>query len=383
MIQLNKSFLQIYLIAILAIFVNGCSDNMGETDSYITDVKELIEPLDGKQLTLQPATSASEYFEWEHAVIVDGGPAIYQIAFDKIDGDFSDPLYVINSNNNGFANNVTLSHKQLNKIVGMAGVNPSATGTLKWTIFSSKGTKTLKSSVENNITITRLAGFPEEDILVDLFVTGEASEGGTDLSKAHKMKAVSGGEFEVYTYVKANKPFHFVDSKTGSPKSFSISDNIVKNAGQSTVDTDGIYKFTLDFNTGASTTTLITRVGFYFSPENKILFDLPYIGYGVFQATETVTFKQEGWGRDQRYKFRFFVKDDGSSEEKEMEFGTLNQTDSSPDASTPASYYYIKIVNLTQWDNKWKLKSEFDGKPAVYTLYLQADQPYTHSVVAP
>lgn len=381
--RVYKSLFKLSFITIITLLFAGCNDNMGEPDNSLTDVKGLTEPLDGKEVTLQPAASASEYFEWEHAVIQGGGPAIYQIAFDKADGDFSNPLYLVSSNNNGFTNSVALTHKQLNKIAGMAGINPSATGILKWTVFSSKGTNMLKAAAENRISITRLAGFPEEDIPIDLFVTGAASEGGSDLSKAHKMKAVSGGEFEVYTYLKADELYYFVDSKTGTPKSFSFTDGLVNSEGQSTVSSNGVYRITLDFNTGAATINEITRIGFFFSPDNKILFDLPYQGYGVFQATETVIFKQEGWGRDQRYKFRIFFKEIGSSDESEMEWGTLNQTDSSPDASSPESYYYLRLINPTQWDNKWKLKSEFDGNPAVYTIYLQADQPYTHSVEAP
>jgi hypothetical protein len=356
---------------------------MGETDLTLTEVKTLTEPMNEKSIELLPAASASLYFEWEHAKI-DGGPAIYQIAFDKADGNFSNPLYMAYSGNNGFNNNITLSHKQLNKIMGMAGVGPSGTGTIKWTVFSSKGTHAMKATQENSLTITRLAGFAEEDIPVDLFVTGEASEGGTDLAKAHRMKAISTGEFEVYTKLQTGKPFYFVNAVSGTPNRFSIAQGLVRKEGTSTVPSDGIYRITLDFNTGASTVTQVTRLSFYFSPEGKILFDIPYKGYGVFQTRETVTFKQEGWGRDERYKFRMFVKEDaGAGEEEELEWGTLNQTDSRPTASSPASYYYLKLVNPTRWDNKWKLMGDFDGNPADYTIYLQADKPYTHSITKP
>ena len=79
-----------------------------------------------------------------------------------------------------------------------------------------------------------------------------------------------------------------------------------------------------------------------------------------------------------------FVKENGGAgEEKEFEWGTLNQTDSRPTATSPASYYYIKLMNPTQWDNKWKLMGDFDGNPGIYTIYLQADKPYTHSITKP
>ncbi len=367
----------------LLIILAGCTDNMGTPDNTLTDVKELVEPMNSKEVVLQPAATASEYFEWKHADISNGGPAIYQIAFDRADGDFSSPLYLAYSNNNGYSNNITVTHKQLNKIAGLTGTGPSETGTIKWTVFSVKGTELMKAAQENTIIVTRLAGFPEEDIPIDLFVSGEGSEGGTDLSKAHKMKAVSTGEFEIYTKLTGGSPYYFVDSKSGTPVRFSLSNGLVVNDGDATVPQDGIYRITLDFNTGAGTIVEVTSIGFFFSPDNQILFNLPYQGYGIFQATETVTFKQEGWGRDERYKFRMFLKEIGGTEEMEVEWGTLNQTDSRPDPTSPDSYYYLRLMNPTQWDNKWKLKGDFDGNPGVYTIYLLADEPYTHSIEAP
>lgn len=365
--------------ASLALAFMAC-DNMGETDSRLSTAGNLLEPGEGKTLTLEASASASLYFEWEFAPVESAGTAVYQIAFDKKDGDFSNPVYMTSSDNNGLYNHVSISHKQMNKIAGMMGIKPSDTGTFKWTVFSSKGTNAVKSDKENTITVTRLAGFA--DVPVDVFVTGEASEGGTDLSKAHKMKAVAGGEFEVYTKLKGGKTFQFTDAKSGTPRQFYTAGGIVKENGTTTVPADGIYRITLDFNTGACTYAQVTKMGFFFSPENKMLFELPYVGYGVFQAKATVTFFQESWGRDERYKFRMFIKENGGADaEKEMEWGTLNQTDSRPTATSPETYYYLQLLSPTQWDNKWKLMGDFDGVPATYTIYLTADQPYTHSIV--
>lgn len=366
------------ILSLLVAFV-ACSDNMGDVDNSLSDVKSLTEPSDGKTVVLEPSVSAALYFEWEHAI--GAGISVYQIAFDKADGDFSNPVYMMVADNNGYNNNVTITHKQLNKIAGMAGISPAATGTFKWTVFSTKGTKTMRATRENKITITRLAGF--EDVPVDVYVTGEASEGGMDLSKSHKMKAVAGGEFEVYTKLAAGKPFYFADGKTGTPREFYTEGGVVKEGGTSTVATDGIYRITLDFNTGATTYTLVTRISFFFSPDDAYLFDLPYEGYGIFKAKQqTVTFKQESWGRDERYKFRMFIKENGGADpEKELEWGTLNGTDSRPNATSPESYYYLLLLdNPTQWDNKWKLMGDFDDVPADYTIYLTADRPYTHTI---
>lgn len=366
-------------IASLVLALASC-DNMGKTDSRLAEVNKLVEPVDGRSVKLEASPTSTVYFEWEYANVADAGTAVYQIAFDKADGDFSNPVYLTSSDNNGFLNHVTITHKQMNKIAGMMGIKPSDTGTFKWAVFSSKGTQAVRSGQENSITITRLAGFA--DVPVDVFVTGEASEGGEDLSKAHKMKAVASGEFEVYTRLKGGKSYYFTDGTKGTPRQFYTVDGLVKENGTTKVDNDGIYRITLDFNTGACTYSLVNRIAFYFCPDGATLFDLPYAGYGVFQAKATVTFKQEGWGRDERYKFRMYMKGNaGKDAEKEYEWSTLNQTDSRPTPSSPESYYYLQLLdNTTQWDNKWKLMGDFDGVPATYTVYLTADKPYTHSI---
>lgn len=378
---MNKICINLSIIAtLLSMIFVSCNDSMGDPDTRLSEVKTLIEPADGKSIVLEPSASASVYFEWDYVKAEESGTAIYQIAFDKQDGDFSNPIYVMYADNNGYYNHITITHKLLNKIAGMAGIMPSETGTLKWTVFSIKGTKMMKADQSNTLTVTRLAGFA--DLPIDVYITGEASEGGTDLSKAQKMKVVSNGTFEIYTKVLANKPFYFTDGITGTPRQFYTSNGLVKENGTTTVTKDGVYRITLDFNTGAATYTLVEKIGFFFCPSNAVLFELPYIGNGVFKATkQTVTFKQESWGRDERYKFRMFVRENGGQGDlEEWEWGTLNQTDSRPTATTPESYYYMQLVTPTQWDNKWKLMGDFDGVPADYTVYLQADRPYTHSI---
>lgn len=218
---------------------------------------------------------------------------------------------------------------------------------------------------------------------VEAYLTGDGSEGGANLSKAHKMTAIADGVFEVYTRLEAGKPYFFTNGITGNYRKFHTTANgLIREDGTSAVANDGVYRIILDFNTGVCSYALVTRIGFFFSPEGAILFDLPYKEYGIFQATATVTFKQESWGRDERYKFRMFVREEnGTAAERQLEWGTLNQTDSRPTAGSPESYYYLHLTdNLTQWDNKWKLMGDFDGVEATYTIYLTAEKPYTHTI---
>ncbi|MDD4632384.1 MAG: SusE domain-containing protein, partial [Proteiniphilum sp.] len=198
----------------------ACSSDGEVRDMGVTPVKTLYEPTDGRTLVLQSSASAMLYFEWEPARAEDSGAVLYEIAFDKANGDFSDPLSIIAADNNGGSNHATITHKQLNQIAALAGIESAAQGTLKWTVYASKGINPVKAGQERTITVTRLAGFA--NIPEQLFITGTATEAGNDLSKAIRMKKINDGEFEVYTRLTQGQSFQFTNASTGTPVVYSL-----------------------------------------------------------------------------------------------------------------------------------------------------------------
>lgn len=364
------------LVSLLVAFV-GCDDE-DMKDTKVTAVKALYEPTNAKSVVLQSSASASLYFEWEPAKAEDSGMVLYEVAFDKEGGDFSAPVYRMAADNNGGYNHATLSHKQLNKIAGMAGIESAQTGKLIWTVFSSKGINDVKAEEVRTLEITRLAGFAE--IPVDVFVTGEGSEGGTNLSKASIMKATAAGEFEVYTKLTAGKTYYFTDAKVGTPRKFYVENGLLKE-GATTVTTSktGVYRIKLDFNVGSAVYTEITDMQLFFCPTNSFLFSLDYIAAGAWKASsKPITFKQEGWGRDERYKIKMTTLNSAGETVDEW-WGTPN-TDSRPTSSSPASYYYLYPVDSDQWNGKFKFAGEMDLALVDFSVLLQAENPYTHEV---
>lgn len=371
--------IKLTILSSLFFAFTGCEKDQELQDTKVTAVKMLYEPNDGKSIVLQSSASASLYFEWEPAKAEDSGMVLYEIAFDKEGGDFTQPIYRMASDNNGGYNHATLSHKQLNKIAGMAGVESAETGKLIWTVFSSKGINDIKAEEYRVIEITRLAGFA--DVPVDVFVTGDASEGGTDLSKAQMFKSTAGGEFEIYTKLTAGKSYYFTDAKVGTPRQFYVENGLLKEGSTKiNVSKTGVYRINLDFNVGSSVYTEVTKFELFFCPTNSFLFSLDYTSNGIFKASsKPITFKQEGWGRDERYKFKMTTIN-GAGETVDEWWGTPN-TDSRPSASSPASYYYLYPVNDSQWDGKFKFAGEMDMALADVTAFFQAENPYTHSIV--
>ncbi|MCK7557101.1 SusE domain-containing protein [Chitinophaga sedimenti] len=200
----------------LAALVTGCKDDY-DMNVNIQPVDRLTAPVNDKFTKLQPATSAAVSFEWDQARAQDGSLVLYEVAFDKATGDFSNPIGKIASDGGGIQNKLTLSHKDLNSLAGKAGIAALGTGKIKWTVYASKGYNIQQAKEVRTIEVERPNGFAE--IPVDVFLTGEATEAGATLGSALKMKSTTAGVFEIYTSLKNGK-YQFADRNTGTPNFF-------------------------------------------------------------------------------------------------------------------------------------------------------------------
>ena len=375
---MKTSYIKILLFVCVVLSFAGCKKDNSLKNLNVTAVQTLYEPINNKSIVLQASATASVYFEWEPALSEDGALTLYQVAFDKVGGDFSKPLYVVTGDNNGANTHASITHKQLNKIAAMAGIASSATGKMIWTVISSKGINPKLGAISNTVEVTRLAGFAE--VPASVYITGDASEGGAVLSGAGSLKSVSDGVFEIYTKLTAGKTYYFTDANVGTPRKFytNSAGTLLEGATTITVAATGVYRINLDFSIGASTITQITKCEFYFSPLGQFQFALDYVSNGVWTAkSKPITFKQEGWGRDQRYKFRMTTVDASGNQVYEW-WGAPASMDSTPTGQD--SYYYLFPADNSQWNDKFKLASEMDLALVDMSMILSAGGPYTHSV---
>ncbi len=376
LLHTNAFFLLLLLFA-------ACKKDERDINLTISEVTTLYAPAENAQVKLQPATSATLVFEWDGAKAEDGSLVLYEVAFDKEGGDFSQAVYKMASDGNGVQNKLSLSHKDLNRIANFAGIKSLETGTLQWTVLASKGTNIKKAAVSRTIRVERPAGFA--DIPTDVYLTGDATEAGADISKAIKMKSVSNGIFELYTSLKPGT-YKFVNSTTGTPLSFQVQGGFLKegDAVASPATAQMPYRITLDFNNASARLMQIESVGYWFSPGGAINAQLAYGGNSTWKATDTkIEFRQEGWGRDERYKFQMKLKDSEGTESTEW-WASTNADNGRPDDATPAQYYFLSKVpedQNNQWNFSFKFKSEADGKLADMLLHFAPDAPYYHEVI--
>ncbi len=379
---MQKRFIHIIALLpfIMGILLGSCKKDDYELNTNLQPVSRLNAPAENKFVKLQPATSATLSFEWDQARAEDGSLVLYEVAFDKENGDFSNPIAKYAADGGGVQNRLSLSHKDLNSIAGAAGIPALGTGKLKWTVLAAKGYNVQPATSARILEVERPNGFAE--IPVDVFLTGEATETGADLSKAIRLKMTTSGVFEVYTSLKDGK-YQFVDRNTGTPATYSVEGEVLKEGGESTHSGGTkVYRLRLDFNNTTATATEITGMGLWFAPENKILFPLTYAGNGTFVASnQVITFRQESWGRDERYKFRMNVKNAAGADAEEW-LGSANADNSRPTSATPLSFWELRpITNNDQWNYCYKFKAEVDTKACDVKMYFQADKNYTHEII--
>ena len=353
----------------------ACNNNGEVRELNVSAVKTLYEPDNGKAIELQSSASATVLFSWEPALAEDGGMVLYEIAFDKVDGDFSNPVFTTASDKNGGVASATITHKQLNQIAALMGIESAATGTFKWTVFSSKGINPVKAEEERTITVTRLEGFA--DIPDNVYITGDATEPGADLSKAYIMKKTADGEFEIYTQLTAGKTFKFVNSTGDAPAEYSVSGEKLVSGGTSTVSETGVYKYHLDFNIGSFTVKKVNTIYWFLNWSQREI-ELPYVGNATWAISNYVVTGLSGSDNtDDRYKFRM------ESSDGETEWRAISN-DSKP-TGNDSYYYMVEQTNVDQWTNGeiWKAPWTDGWNDHSYdvTFILNAQGPYTHNLV--
>lgn len=208
-----------YIVFIaIAVFLFATTACEQETLNHtqVSPVTDLYAPDDNNYMNLEAQSNA--VFEWKAARAEDNGVVLYEVAFDREEGDFSAPVYALPSDGNGLQRTLTLSFGELNRIAGMAGIQPEASGKLKWTVLSSKGINVQAPATFRTIEVKRSAGIPAPD---ELYLAGSATEKGESLGDALLMKKTEENVYEIYTRLSAGE-YYFAARNEGDPLTYAI-----------------------------------------------------------------------------------------------------------------------------------------------------------------
>ncbi|WP_419800939.1 SusE domain-containing protein [Mucilaginibacter sp.] len=354
---MRKIFTISMMLLFGAVAFTSCKKDVHVLDTNVAAVSKLNLPADQASFSLDPKSSSGIVFQWDASSTQD--LVLYEIAFDKPTGDFSNPIYKVLSDGSGVQTQATISQKLLNTIASMGGIASSSSGTLKWTVIVSKVANKQVSKSSRIIQLNRPAGFAV--LPASLYLTGTATEAGADITKAIAMKKINDGVFELYTSLQPGT-YTLVDKNSGTPTTYSLQNGTsVQLNGSTTVTNKGVYRISVDLTTASATLTQIVSVGFWSAPLGKVTLTLPYIGNSQWETTTTISIPQQSYGLDSRYKYQFTVADASGKQSLEW-YGSKNSDNPDPNNTTLPSYFYVYPVNNSQFDYCFKLLPATNNK---------------------
>jgi len=374
---------KIFTLAVLAVCVYGCkTDDMEYHDPEVSAADALYTPTDNQKLTLSSQAGATTMFQWSAGHAQDGQAVFYEVVFYK-ESDTENPVYRVGAMQSG-QTYASIPHVEINKAAGRAGIPTGEEGKMFWTVVSWRGLKSAICPQKNEITVTRLKGF--EVLPENVYITGDASEAGTEIANAIQMKKIEDGKFEIYTKLSNQGTYKFVDRLTDDAEVYYIqgTDNLLDadNNESSSVADESVYRINLDFTSKYAKLEKIERVEFNMCTPKQVI-EMPYIGGGVWKVDNIQPDFKTEWD-DDRYFYFMYV--DGVK----YKLGNKDKDSGNPGA-TSGAYFNIGYIGLddNQWDYCFKFTSEMrsDGtsNPGSVVvdmiLYMNISKGYTNEIV--
>ena len=380
-----KKFIYILFASMLCWFMASCEET--ETYGDLVPSDELYFPRD--KYTVDLSTGKDIILEWKSS---GEGFVVYEVVFDTETGDFSNPLYVILSANNGASPNVTVSSPTLNSIALKAGCLPGSTVTLKWTVRVWKGAESALYDESRNISVTRANTVSPLPIEVSVSGTATENDETIELVAATPVSDTKGnpnyvsqvqreiGGFECFTRLDAGN-FTVTDDQ-GRYFRLDESGSILQaEEGTLTENTEaGIYYLYLDFNTMRWSKKEIDKVEFERRAGYGAIGVMDYKGNGVWTLVDF------DWGSesDSRYAFICYYKD-GTSEKWGHFEDDCRQSKDPDSVQGYMNVYRFNNATVGEWEDTWKTKGDTEGigKLGTFTVYMNnensADYYHEHS----
>ena len=345
----------LWICSVLLAMVSCQEDYELNTDFAVPT--ELSSPA---SIQLNVSSPTPVVLSWSGGGAADGGIVLYEVLFDKADGDFSKPLATVKSDL-GAATSLSITHAAINTIARNAGIYPLETGDIKWTVNASKGGVVKTTDKVATITVTRGEGI--DNIPAELYLYGSATENSGQ--GGIPFRCVEEGVFQIYTKLSAGN-ISFKSATTGETFSYYIDDSSKLREGEG--------------ETAVAASEEVTRLTVHGTKKKAEV----SVGDGKFVGEGDIRFldpsKPETGAPDwlswieERYYFLAKVnggdmcwgRGDGVSAER-------------PVGGEPASFYALYEFQWSQWDHLWKMKGSLDYTHATITIDTNSDGLMIHT----
>jgi hypothetical protein len=369
-----------YIIFTIAVLcgVGACTEDMKYTDAAVKAPAGLILPADNYFLELQSGSGTSMNFSWLPGACEDGYPVQYEIIFfDKVSN--GKELGRIDA---GMQTLLVVSHKDINRIAGEAGIAAGETGSIYWSVAAARGiSQSMSPATPRRIDVKRLLGFnfiPER-----LYLIGTGTE-GTDAANPLAFRTTGDGEYEIYTKF-TEGTFMIVDDPASPAHSYGVQGSLATEiTAPINVPGTGTYRIRLDFNVKSASVQQIASVNHWLCHKSELT-PMEYLGRGTWILRDkfvdpTIIGDYTG-AIDDRYHFRAYIS--GNPWPWEC-FGPTNPGEDGRPASLEAKeYFYLAVYPSTsadQWGPKFKFSNLTFGKTVDIYVEMGANPP-THRMV--
>jgi len=359
-----------FIAAALTVIV-GCTKYEFNTEFSVPT--ELVSP---DAVTLDVTSSKNVVLSWNGSAAADGGILLYNVLFDKENGDFSEPIATMPSDL-GARNTLTLSHAMLNTIARKAGIAPDNTGSLIWTVTASKGGISKKAETCGTLRVTRGEGI--DNIPEHLYIGGSAaSEAGQEFRAAEE------GIFVIYTELGTGE-LKFTSEKNGGFTFYADgSKKLIEGEGTHKIETapeTGLARLTVNFNTlGFTIEEVAKEVRCIWGANYADIAVLEYAGNGDFVGDGDVIFLGPGrdgtpdWCSWVEERYYFIATVNGEERCWGSTFGGGSWT---PDGTE--EFWYVEENPWDQWSNLWKMDHAYDLCHVTFTISTNKNNKMTHS----
>lgn len=257
---------------------------------------ELVSPLDKSILQIDGAKETETItFDWNDAT-VSSGSVSYKLYIDNLDGDFSNPLIVVDADDDGMESKVSMTNAEWKTLLEGKNIED---GSYKWTVkATASGFEWMKEVFEVYVEFINWSQ--------PIYIVGEATTVGWDINNALKMNFVSPNVWTGVYELKAGKEFKFFPVKGSWDNGIGADrfDNFIgcSDPGNGNIKNDGpddkYYLVVVDLNTKTVTVAdnpkiLGGSVIAGWSPENAI--PMLMVETGIFDTYQYITVDGSGF----------------------------------------------------------------------------------------
>lgn len=384
------------LFSLIAILILGSCTEKYELETGFDAPQSLVKPDADQLIEIDLENGTPTVFEWTKSNSYYGGVVLYEVLFDKENGNFANPIYKTVSNGGGGDNYLSLTPKQLIILAKNANIAIDSEGTLKWKVVASQGGERKETQQTRTIKLKRPAGISE--IPNELFIYGQGFEAQT-INAAMKFKKTEDGVFEIFAS-SANSEIMLCSSLSDSKVYYKLSNDkkLIESETESGTAINGtgkVYRIVVDFNLLTIQTTEIQAIQMIRTWQYN-LGDFTYIGKHKFELKNIALPFFHDWGYPEE-RYRFWVNTDsgreiwGSYHNEQMNASNIPGMPAfgiPPDGTQPAQYY--NVYNLADipsagqnqdWTGMYKLPKDSENKHANVVIDLSPTGDYKHSVI--